>query len=73
LLPIDLTGVTLEKQKAFYKLLFECPNPVFAYCHSGTRPTMLWAEFNIEYNYKYMGQSAPKTERHKMVPNTNAA
>jgi uncharacterized protein (TIGR01244 family) len=60
MLPISRTGVTPEQQKSFDHFLFECPKPVFAYCHSGTRSAILWGAFNVDYNYKYMGPERRK-------------
>lgn len=42
-IPVDHTGLTMEKATEMARLLHEAPGPVLAYCRSGTRSTNLWA------------------------------
>lgn len=70
LLAIERTGVTPAQQDAFDRFLFECPKPVIAYCHSGTRSSILWGAFNVGYNYKYMG---PERRKARAEPGSDNA
>lgn len=42
-IPVDHTGLTMEKAEAMAQALKGAPGPVLAYCRSGTRSTNLWA------------------------------
>jgi uncharacterized protein (TIGR01244 family) len=42
-IPVDASGLTMEKAQAMAQLLKDAPGPILAYCRSGTRSTNLWA------------------------------
>jgi uncharacterized protein (TIGR01244 family) len=42
-IPVDHTGLTVEKAMAMAEALKAAPGPVLAFCRSGTRSTNLWA------------------------------
>lgn len=42
-IPVDHTGLTMDKAEAMARLLKDAPGPILAYCRSGTRSANLWA------------------------------
>jgi uncharacterized protein (TIGR01244 family) len=42
-IPVDASGLTMDKAEAMAKLLKDAPGPVLAFCRSGTRSANLWA------------------------------
>ena len=42
-LPVITGNITQDNVAAFTNMIADLPSPVFAYCRSGTRCTMLWS------------------------------
>ncbi len=52
-IPVQASGVTLDNISDFAVALHDLPNPVLAYCRSGTRSATLWSRL-----VEQAGQSA---------------